>query len=286
MILSGWDKRMYGTIKAATTILVVALCQATLASGVGAAFYQPAPIQPASYHSPVGCTDACSDGNNCQRIGFAGVDRATPNPCAVDGCCTPKRSTYGHYTTRWRRWPGDTDNTGLTPEEVLADDSLLEGNDPPPASEEDQQAPPPIEDEFSDNDGSEDSTLELQVPPLPEINPRPPRPDLPPTLEPEDDEENFLPFGATEPKLPVFIDPTPKQANVPVLPQEFRPDLEVKPASGKAAAKNDGPPPLPWKARTAAVSKPMRLPTAPGSPTQRGNIQPVAYEAAIMVSDR
>jgi len=27
------------------------------------------------------------------------------NPCRPDGTCVPKRNTYGHYPTRWRRWP-------------------------------------------------------------------------------------------------------------------------------------------------------------------------------------
>lgn len=38
---------------------------------------------------------------------------ATPNPCAADGQCNPKRDTWGNYTTHWRPYPGDT--IGLTP---------------------------------------------------------------------------------------------------------------------------------------------------------------------------
>lgn len=32
----------------------------------------------------------------------------SPSPCCTDGVCHPKRETWGHYHTQWRRWPGDS----------------------------------------------------------------------------------------------------------------------------------------------------------------------------------
>jgi hypothetical protein len=70
--------------------------------------------------------------------------RPSPPPCCADGICYPNYQTWGHYATRWRRWPIElataqpTDVT--TP---LAPTPDLPGYQTPPPEEEDRRAPPP-----------------------------------------------------------------------------------------------------------------------------------------------
>ncbi|MDC0936611.1 hypothetical protein OAS39_10015 [Pirellulales bacterium] len=45
----------------------------------------------------------------------------TPPPCAADGTCLPKWTTWGVYKTNWRPWPGD--NAGITPTPAASEPS-------------------------------------------------------------------------------------------------------------------------------------------------------------------
>jgi hypothetical protein len=72
------------------------------------------------------------------------MDRPTPPPCCADGLCYPNPVTWGHYPTRWRRWPGDYLEPlppQLTPPAPLPAD--LPPYEAPSPEEEDRRAPPP-----------------------------------------------------------------------------------------------------------------------------------------------
>ena len=243
---------MYWPIRILTAALVIASAHVVHASGVGAAFYQPAPVvKPVGYHSPVSCSAPCSDCPNCQRLGFACVDHATPAACAAEGCCVPRRATFGHYKNNWRRWPGDIDDEGPTPEEAAAEDPLLAPFDEPEPEEEDEQAPPPIEEDNEEErqQAEEETRLELNLPPIPEVrpeqrSPRPAQPDGPPAL----------PFGSTAPRLPEFVAPDTSSPWPNAGPEPFStPVMHTKP-------REDAPPPLPSSFGSAATEIPTRLP--------------------------
>jgi hypothetical protein len=70
--------------------------------------------------------------------------RPSPPPCCADGVCYPNYMTWGHYATRWRRWPIEYPTPlpeELRPAPPLGPDMLP--FEPPSAEEEDQRAPPP-----------------------------------------------------------------------------------------------------------------------------------------------
>jgi hypothetical protein len=72
------------------------------------------------------------------------VDMPTPCPCAADGACYPKRDTWGHYQSRWRRWPYDHRGTIPGRELDRAPGALPDELPPvvlPPKEEEDRRAP-------------------------------------------------------------------------------------------------------------------------------------------------
>lgn len=235
------------------------------ASGVGAAFYRPAPVaakpmaQPAAYCADCTSQVGCSDCASCKRLGFACVDHATPAPCSAEGGCRPKRSTFGHYQVRWRRWPGDVDETGpAVGDDSEQEDTLMGPIDPPPATEEDQQAPPPIEDEVVSEQSSDgESQLEISLPPLPEVRPEPALP--PRQAEPADpDGPPALPFGEPfgekAPALPEFV--PPQSAWNESAPEQVMPAARHEPPR----MGDDMPPPLPSCFKSASTTRPIRLP--------------------------
>ena len=72
------------------------------------------------------------------------LDRPSPPPCCADGLCYPNPLTWGHYPTKWRRWP--TDYLEPLPPEALPPAPLdpdVPAFEAPPAEEEDRRAPPP-----------------------------------------------------------------------------------------------------------------------------------------------
>lgn len=54
---------------------------------------------------------------------LCGCSPTTPCPCAADGVCRPKRTTWGHYNTRWRTWPGEQAGRTPTPADQTADEA-------------------------------------------------------------------------------------------------------------------------------------------------------------------
>jgi hypothetical protein len=70
--------------------------------------------------------------------------RPSPPPCCADGVCYPNYITWGHYATRWRRWP--LEQPMPIPEELRPPPPLgpeVQPYEAPSAEEEDRRAPPP-----------------------------------------------------------------------------------------------------------------------------------------------
>ncbi|QDT67404.1 hypothetical protein MalM25_03020 [Planctomycetes bacterium MalM25] len=222
-------------------------CEA-FASGVGASIYVPAPARPKPQVQQTSCqTGSCgpvAQCNECQRLGFACVDHATPRPCTAEGGCYPNRATFGYTPNRWRRWPG-ANYGGPSPTAAGPAEGVPDYETPAP-EEEDKQAPPSIEDVESpsaeaEGEGgqfeAEPPGVEINLPPLPEgplpTNPGAPRPQGGPPA---------LPFGFAPPSTA----PTPSKPS-----QDWRP--ETSPVSAlptklpkPTAAGGDAPPPLPF----------------------------------------
>jgi hypothetical protein len=99
--------------------------------------------------APCGCPghapDCCCEGL-CQQVppNPLAPGRPTPPPCCADGICYPNYTTWGHYGTRWRRWPIEfaaPTRPGVAVPRPLGPD--VPAYVPPPIEEEDRRAPPP-----------------------------------------------------------------------------------------------------------------------------------------------
>ena len=152
-------------------------------------------------------------------------------PYTPDGSCPPSRQTYGHYATKWNRWPGVT-NADYESKIKKAEPTAPQGPSAtaPRETPEDLLLPP-----------DPDETRELDNPPAPprgEDNAPPPltpeaeaRPDI---LTPpgEDIMEELLPEEPPKrpepaPKTPTK--PTPPSAKEPSTPPTKKPSSEPSP---------------------------------------------------------
>jgi len=99
--------------------------------------------------SPCGCA---GHGSGCCCSGICSQappnplapGRPSPPPCCADGICYPNYEYWGHYTTRWRPWPGELAAT--TPGGATAPPAARPGvptYEVLPPEEEDRRAPPP-----------------------------------------------------------------------------------------------------------------------------------------------
>ena len=215
------------------------------ASGVGLTQPRPATVVPVGYACPSGqCAAGAPCG--CGSLGGACLDGQTPPACSADGVCIPKRSTFGFYNTRWRRWPGDSDQTEPTPTEAIQGDELLRPFDTPAPEKEDQQAPPPIEDDPGNTSAEEDDLppLEIDLPPLPE------RRLFDAPAAPEDEGPPPLPFGMKSIDRPSMTW-QPQDRGDEVREARRLPDLPtstprfIEPRRGSADRNGVAPPPLP-----------------------------------------
>jgi hypothetical protein len=112
---------------------------------------QPAPCDTcnSSDAPPCGCAGheggCCCDGL-CRQAppNPLAPGRPSPPPCCADGYCYPNPATWGHYGTRWRRWPIElaaaTPPGAATAPRPSPD---VPTYDVPPPEEEDRRAPPP-----------------------------------------------------------------------------------------------------------------------------------------------
>jgi hypothetical protein len=209
----------------------------------------------------------------------ASLDRPTPPPCCADGICRPNPLTWGHYATRWRRWP--TDYLEPLPAEAQPPAPLgpdVPGYEAPPAEEEDRRAPPPTAPRGVPEDEDQapvppsrtpaggvppTTPVEPTTPPAerpttlpfgepgeaPAIPPQPYDTSPPPTTLPFGGESpTTLPFGepmgeVDPPPAPPFAAPSPsgRPADRAALPQRFQPG----PRPMRAARPDDPPPAMP-----------------------------------------
>lgn len=185
-----------------------------------------------------------------------GPDRPTPPPCSAEGGCYPKRSEWGYYEGRWRRWPGDYDEAFPTPAD--GGKSVLDPVEPIAPELEDQQAPPPSKTEESENAKAADA-VQVELPPIPQ--PGAPRqqdsePSLPEAPE-TDDAPPGLPFGPPAPPgfgppPSSFAPPAGRSSDLrnldndapPVPPMGFT--LRFGSKTGVDASSDLGPPGLPF----------------------------------------
>lgn len=180
---------------------------------------------------------------------FAVVREApTPEPCAADGICRPKRPTWGHYRTQWRTWPGEVVEAEPTPAEEAEEqlEPIPEVELPPPR-EEDLRGPersrtaagaagapeggvqePPIEREQEIPQPMQD----FDPTPDAEFQGAPPRP-LPEEPADEEEPESDEPFQ-----------------NIPDLDTDF-PNLSPQGSTTPRPRAEDAPPELPPSLRQA-----------------------------------
>jgi hypothetical protein len=171
------------------------------------------------------------------------VATPTPGPCCVDGVCRPKRETWGWYSTRWRRWPGDDRPPIPGLDEPEADGALppdIPRFDRPEPEEEERRAPPPVEPQADAGDGL--------LPPLPTEGQQPGQP--------------VPPLEGGQPPAP----------QLPVVPQpglpDLRPQTPLEPG-GAPGTDLDAPPALPFGQPPGPVDNlipPGDLPIDPRQP--------------------
>ncbi len=205
-------------------------------------------------------------------------------PYSPDGTCTPRRSTYGHYPTKWSRWPGvsdadyesslpssdlsappDSAETGprISPTDLLPpyDPSSLDSAPTPPGGD---GSPPPLTPEA-------DQRPDILTPPgedvmdelLPDDEPKQPEPAPGPPAEPDSE---LLPGSTPKPNP----EPTPERAPESGKPFEDDPfkdeplfnDEAPAPPSGTKRSGIDSGPDGASPNQPAMRSVPARLPSA------------------------
>ena len=200
----------------------------------------------------------------CQNCPQPGCNDCREGTCTADGVCYPKRSTWGYYTQRWTRWPGDKDDALPEGSAAAVEQDLPPINVEIPPEIEDLQAPPPSDAEATDEAGEAPAgeegsgAADINLPPLPPIQPlSPPRPG-----------------GDTPPPLPGFPTPPPTPGAAgpvggfsqqrPALPSESRQPTPVRPRRWAPLAQ-DAPPALPpaLRAPRAATQRAIYSPMGP-----------------------
>lgn len=133
----------------------------------------PEYIQPSEMGQPCSAGQPCDCGPACQGCRAGGG--CCEGQC-VDGMCYPKRSTWGFYQQRWKRWPGEYDDAAPTTRAEQGEGELPGVNIEIPPAEEDLQAPPPTEQERPEGPAEDEETseeeggaAEIRLPPLPPL---------------------------------------------------------------------------------------------------------------------
>jgi hypothetical protein len=214
-------------------------------------------------------------------------------PYTPDGACAPRRGTYGHYPTKWLRWPGVTDadyesriKSGELsappgpretppregPEDFMPSSGPTRGDDTgaPPLTREDESPPDNILSQPGEDVMEEFIPDEETKQPEPEPTPEPslepsPEPSSEPTPDPDkpfDDD----PFKDD----PLFNDDAPapptdtKRSGIHAVPQAESPAMRTVPRRLRAAQQDrtQSPPRL---SRSARSGEARLMPSAPRS---------------------
>ncbi|TWT88708.1 hypothetical protein Mal64_21960 [Pseudobythopirellula maris] len=230
---------------AATALGLTAVLYSTDAMASGISTMLPRAASSSCGGCPGGCDGSC----------LPCLDGPGLPACAADGSCVPKRSTYGHYPTRWRRWPGDVDVDAADPSEAIdSQDPLLRPLDPPQPAVEDRQAPPSLAEVEEENRASREASSGRANGPSPTGRPagrpaagpmaRPAAPGRPaprPMVEPPASRPQEPEFQ------PLFDEPADDDSGPPAFPFD---DFGMKPGAAPASA------PMVAKARISVAGEP------------------------------
>jgi hypothetical protein len=240
---------------------------------------QPAPCNgcQSCQGAPCGCaghTSDCCCGGICKQAPPNPLDvgRPSPPPCCADGYCYPNYQTWGHYGTRWRRWPIElaaARPAGVPEPGALGPD--VRPYETPPPEEEDRRAPPPsaprgepvqIAPRTAPQEGQEQAPPEERTAP-PEGEEPPPSP-----------ESIFdLPTEATPPGLPPLPTPTEETpTTTPLAPPSDGTSLPLDEPMGDL----DPPPAPPFATRQWNGAPARRSAIRPATPSPKREIRPVA----------
>lgn len=193
--------------------------------------------------------------------------RPSPPPCCADGICYPNPTTWGHYATRWRRWPleyVEPAPAGAQPPQSLGPDVptyVL-----PTPDEEDRRAPPPSAPPRAEEAG------ETRPPAAAPEAPAEEAPSTAPATPPSE-------FGTPSPDLfgepdeqaplstpPPFGEPaeeTPSTA--PLVPPSGGGTFPSTPGFGQPTGDVDPPPALPFRAPSIGKRPELRSASRPAT---------------------
>jgi hypothetical protein len=205
------------------------------------------------------------------------LDRPSPPPCCADGICYPNPMTWGHYATRWRRWP--TDYLEPLPPEAIPPAPLpadIRPYETPPPEEEDRRAPPPTTPR-----GEREAEDQAPVPPgrAPAVTPPAPTTPVAPPVQPP----ATLPFGEPQGEGPAQpLDTAPPPTTLP-----FGGEPPTTLPFGEPMGDSDPPPALPFespsrlhapvsRAGAAPRARPAIRSAAPVRPSGGGKAMPLA----------
>jgi hypothetical protein len=172
--------------------------------------------------------------------------RPSPPPCCADGYCYPNPTTWGHYATRWRRWPIEHIEPmppGVQPPAALGPDAP--GYVLPPPEEEDRRAPLPIPEREPPAEATPPAPREPAgeapaEPAAPAGRGVPTRPAMP-FMEPSEDTPTTSPLDLGEP-----TEETP--TTMPLTPPSDSGAFPMGSPLGQATGDADPPPALPFRA--------------------------------------
>ena len=206
--------------------------------------------------------------------------RPSPPPCCADGYAYPNPVTWGHYSTRWRRWP--IEFAVPTPAGLATPQPL--GPDVPPyerpiPDEEDRRAPPP-----STPRGEALQTAPRAVPPQEGDEEAPPAG----PAAPQDDEETELspesifglPAVETSPStgLPLGAPADEAPGTMPLAPPSGGESSPTTVPLGEPMGDQDLPPAPPFASPILNKQPAGRSASQPARPAPKNDVRTVPEE--------
>ncbi|MCI0332578.1 MAG: hypothetical protein L0228_05075 [Planctomycetes bacterium] len=257
-------------MKFGITITVGALLSCALASK---AIAQPVPCQTCQSPDcgceghPPGC---CCEGL-CEQTppNLLAPGRPSPPPCCADGICYPNCTTWGHYATRWRRWP--IEHIELAPSVLGVLPARPLGPDVPPFAlppieEEDRRAPPPSAPRVQPGEA------EVGTPPAPAPGERPEE-----TTSPAPAEPSGGPVGLPSPESLFGPEESPGVAPLVPSPSEGETPPTAVPLDEPMGGLD--PPPAPtFKAPVLNNRPTVRSAGRPATPAPKSNNRPAPQD--------
>jgi hypothetical protein len=200
--------------------------------------------------------------------------RPSPPPCCADGYAYPNPVTWGHYATRWRRWP--IEFAGPTPGVVPTPRPL--GQDVPPyetpiPDEEDRRAPP-----HSVPRGEPVETAPRAVPPQEGAEEAPPAGPVPPQRSEETELSPESIFGVPSEEMPPSTGLPPLGApaeevprTTPLAPPNGGESLPTTMPLGEPMGDQDLPPAPPFASPSLNKQPAARSASQPARPAPKSD---------------